>query len=75
MNDMIKDLPKFSQVSFRKLNTFSTFFTVMERIYENNKMKCNLFVLVDNLNIELYIYFSDVFFCYTNLFFTDVIFN
>ena len=28
---------------------------MIERTYKNNKMKCNLFVLVNILNIELYL--------------------
>ena len=50
---MIKDLPKFSQVSFRYVNTGSIVrATKMDRTCKNCMMKCNLFVLVDILNIE-----------------------
>ena len=54
MNYMTKDLPKKCHVSFRWLNTVSVVRdTMMERIYKNNKMKCNLFVLADILSIIL----------------------
>ena len=44
MNYVTKDLPRNSHVSFRQLNTISTVrATMMERIYENNKIRCNIF--------------------------------
>ena len=49
MNYVTKNLPKNSHVSFRQLNTVSTVrAATMERIYKTCKMRCNLFVLVDN---------------------------
>ena len=48
---------------------------MMEKITKSNKMRCDLFVLVDILDIKLEICFSDVLFCYTNLYFPYVIFN
>ena len=54
MNYMKKDLPKNSQVSFRQLNTVLIVrATMMEKTYKSNKINCNLFVLIDILNIEL----------------------
>ena len=54
MNYRKKDLPKNSQVSFRQLNTVLIVrATMMEKTYKNNKINCNLFVLIDILNIEL----------------------
>ena len=46
----------------------------MEGTYKYNKMKCNLLVSSDIL-IELYICLRDAFLCYTNLFFTYLVFN
>ena len=48
---------------------------MMERSYKSNMMKCNLFVQVVILNIELLNLLSDVYFCCINLFFTYVIFK
>ena len=45
MNYVPKDLPKNSHVSFRWLNKVLVVrTTMMERIYENNKIRWNLFV-------------------------------
>ena len=55
MNCMTKDIPKNSQVSFRQLNTVSVVrATIVKRIYKINKMRCNLFLLVDILRMELF---------------------
>ena len=76
MNYMTNDLQKISQVFFIWLNTVSIARgTMMGRTYENNKMKCNLFMLVDILNINFKFVLLGAFFCYNNLFFTYVIFN
>ena len=54
MNYMKKDILKNSQVSFRQLNTVLIVrATMMEKTYKSNKINCNLFVLIDILNIEL----------------------
>ena len=64
------------QRSIFQLNTASTVrATMMKGTHKNSKMKCDLFVLVDILNTELQICLPDAFFCYTYVFFTDVILN
>ena len=45
----------------------------MEETQKNSKVKWNLFVTVDILNIERKICLPDAFFCYNNLLFTYVI--
>ena len=61
MNYVTKDLPKNYHVPFRQLNTFSTVrANMMERIYEDNKLGCNIFVLTDILKIEIFQKYSFV---------------
>ena len=54
MNYIANDLPKNSQVLMLiAKHSFYVGATLMDRIYKFNKMRCNLFALVDILNIEL----------------------
>ena len=59
---------KNSEVSFLSVARATMMERTIIRKLINNKIKFNLFVLVENLDIELYICMPDAFFCYVDLF-------